>query len=101
MSDCSQVRRATQGATRLAPWIDQTTGTFPTAATWVTWAPFMNQIATLPLVSCQRMSLLPGVRCPNRPYPHRRPRAVIFGVAKFDHGRHRVRPLSLPQVSEN
>src|SRR5882672_5526269 len=43
----------------LAPWIDQTVGTFPTPAPEAS-VPFMNQIATLPLVSCQRMSLLPS-----------------------------------------
>src|SRR6266852_5704150 len=42
----------------LAPWIDQTVGAFPTSADCETCAPFMNQIATLPLVSCHRMSLL-------------------------------------------
>src|SRR5215470_15133967 len=42
-----------------APWIDQTVDTFPTPA-GVTCVPFMNQIATLPLVSCQRKSLLPS-----------------------------------------
>src|SRR5260221_3136419 len=44
----------------LAPWIDQAVGTFPTPADCETCAPFMNQIATLPLLSCQRMSLLPS-----------------------------------------
>src|SRR5262249_21674468 len=44
----------------LMPWIDHTVGLFPTPADCVTCAPFMNQIATLPLVSCQRMSLLPS-----------------------------------------
>src|SRR2546427_11222835 len=44
----------------LAPWIDQTVGAFPTPAGCLTWAPFMNQIATLPLVSRQRISLLPS-----------------------------------------
>src|SRR5262245_7023256 len=45
----------------LAPWIDQIVGTFPTPADCVTCVPFTNQIATLPLVSCQRMSLLPSL----------------------------------------
>ncbi|HLK83305.1 MAG TPA: hypothetical protein VKT99_17690 [Xanthobacteraceae bacterium] len=44
----------------MTPWIDQAVGTFPTPADCVTCAPFMNQIATLPLLSCQRMSLLPS-----------------------------------------
>src|SRR5712691_3511029 len=44
----------------LAPWIDQTVGIFPTPADCETCAPFMNHIATLPLLSCQRMSLLPS-----------------------------------------
>src|SRR5258708_11961925 len=44
----------------LAPWIDDTVGTFRTNANCAFSTPFMNQIATLPLVSCQRMSLLPG-----------------------------------------
>src|SRR5262245_14520908 len=44
----------------LVPWIDQTVGAFPTPTDCATCAPFMNQIATLPLVSCQRMSLLPS-----------------------------------------
>src|SRR5229473_476031 len=44
----------------LAPWIDQTVGIFPTPADCETCGPFMNQIATLPLLSCQRMSLLPS-----------------------------------------
>src|SRR5258705_10786018 len=45
----------------LARWIVQTVvGAFPTPAACATCAPFMNQIATLPLVSCQRMSLLPS-----------------------------------------
>src|SRR5947209_51080 len=44
----------------LAPWIDQTVGTVATPANCVTCVPFMNQIATSPLVSCQRMSLLPS-----------------------------------------
>src|SRR5215470_10697135 len=34
-------------------------GTLPTPADCATCTPFMNQIATLPLVSCQRRSLLP------------------------------------------
>src|SRR5215470_7756633 len=51
-----------------APWIVQTArqvvvvhmmGTLPTPADCATCTPFMNQIATLPLVSCQRRSLLP------------------------------------------
>src|SRR6266852_342897 len=44
----------------LAPWIDQTVRIFPTPADCETCGPFMNQIATLPLLSCQRMSLLPS-----------------------------------------
>src|SRR5712691_3687337 len=44
----------------LAPWIDQTVGIFPTPADCETCGPFMNQIATLPLLSCQRMSLVPS-----------------------------------------
>src|SRR5258707_15247704 len=44
----------------LAPWIDQTVGTLPTPADCVTCGPSRNQIATLPLLSCQRMSLLPS-----------------------------------------
>jgi hypothetical protein len=40
------------------PWIVQTVGTLPTPADCVTCAPFMNQIATSPLPSCQRMSLV-------------------------------------------
>src|SRR5467141_3311864 len=44
----------------LAPWMDQTMGTFPTPADCATCVPFMSQIATLPLVSCQRRSLLPS-----------------------------------------
>src|SRR5258708_20899753 len=40
--------------------MDQTMGTFPTPADCATCVPFMNQIATLPLVSCQRRSLLPS-----------------------------------------
>src|SRR5258707_369849 len=42
----------------LTPWIDQTVGTFPTPALEAC-VPFMNQIATFPLVSCQRRSPLP------------------------------------------
>src|SRR5258706_400582 len=45
----------------LAPWIDQPAEPVPTHADCVTCVPFMNQIATLPLVlSYQRMSLLPS-----------------------------------------
>src|SRR2546422_558551 len=53
------VRALPQSA--LVPWIDQTLGgAFPTPEACLTCAPFMNQIATLPLVSRQRMSLLPS-----------------------------------------
>jgi hypothetical protein len=44
----------------LAPWIDQAVATFATGEFEVMTPPFMNQIATLPLASCQRMSLLPS-----------------------------------------
>src|SRR5260370_476929 len=43
----------------LRRWIDQPAGGLPTPA-GVTCAPLMNQIPTLPLVSCQRMSPLPS-----------------------------------------
>src|SRR5216683_1892650 len=43
----------------LRRWIDQPAGGPPTPA-GVTCAPFMNQIPTLPLPSCKRMSLLPS-----------------------------------------
>jgi hypothetical protein len=42
----------------LAFWIDETVGTVATPANCVTCVPFIDQIATLPLVSCHRMSLL-------------------------------------------
>src|SRR6267378_2774221 len=35
-------------------------GTFPAPAACATCVPFMNQIATSPFVSCQRISLLPS-----------------------------------------
>src|SRR6266404_7221169 len=44
----------------LAPWIDQVVDAFPTPTDCLTCVPFMNQIATLPPVSCHRMSLLPS-----------------------------------------
>src|SRR5450759_3411146 len=44
----------------LAPWIDQAVGTFATDRLEETVPPFISQIATLPLVSRQRMSLLPS-----------------------------------------
>src|SRR5580704_9303215 len=43
----------------LAPTIDQLVGTFPTERFDEMVPPFISQIATLPLVSCQRMSPLP------------------------------------------
>src|SRR5258706_11963635 len=61
----------------LAPWIDQTVGTLPTPADCVTCTPFMNQIATLPLVSCQRkVALAVAVEVAGLgDRPHRRRRA--------------------------
>src|SRR5262245_39854443 len=44
----------------LRPWIDQTVGTVATPAPCKSCAPFMNQIATVPLELRQRMSLLPS-----------------------------------------
>src|SRR5258706_187604 len=41
-------------------WIDQLVGTTPILADEATDAPFMNQIAVLPLLSRQRMSCLPS-----------------------------------------
>src|SRR5258706_191925 len=45
----------------LTPWIDQRVrGTFPTPPNCLMWSANMNQIATLPLVSCQRISVMPS-----------------------------------------
>src|SRR5580704_5051622 len=44
----------------LAPTIDQLVGTFPTDRFDEIVPPFISQIATLPLVSVQRMSPLPS-----------------------------------------
>src|SRR5215467_2397315 len=44
----------------LALWIVQATGTLPRPAADLICRPFMNQIAVLPLLSRQRMSLLPS-----------------------------------------
>jgi hypothetical protein len=49
------LRRSLQSA--WAPWIDQLVDSAPTPAYCEACMPFMNQIATLPLVSFQRMSL--------------------------------------------
>src|SRR5258705_120527 len=55
----------------LARWIVQTVvGAFPTPAASANCFTFMNQIATLPLVSCQIMSLLPS--------PSKSPAPMIF-----------------------
>src|SRR5262249_56749672 len=40
--------------------IDQWEEIVPTPADWISCAPFISQIATLPLVSCQRTSPLPS-----------------------------------------
>src|SRR5215470_15956383 len=54
-------RWRTPSHSALALWIDQTVvGTLPTPAACATCAPRMNQIATSPFVSCQRMSVLPS-----------------------------------------
>jgi len=61
------------------PTIDQVVTAFPTPADCVTCAPFRNHIATLPLVSRQRMSPVPSPlkspvgRCWPRPRAHRSP----------------------------